>query len=522
MARTWRTRKERPKAMTLSAGPRAAEQLLQDLRNSLLRDSLRPSTILDHVHCAANDYLGDLCASTSFRPGMLAQSALADAAEDFHTSTGLITPEIRNQIRHLRKGTPPLVFAYQPNFLPSEATVAPLLLLGYVQRQLLTQGVQVVPIMLLVDYDAATDRRFGVAHIPTPSTRSGSISLRCGVSQAERRKLLMNVVPSPPGTTINYWRSSLRSLLSAVRGIRLRPATIELIEDVWRRNAEALIGTMASVLARSRNMVEFNAMLLITMLADAWEAPILFASGTAIHARSPAALRWIAEHSEAAVRGATEAISRLRRIGYQSTLHLRQNDALLWLLCPSCHTRVRLLRSNDSALSADHECNVRGRVSIRLSSADIGTMAHTILPTVLADDIIDVVGLGAVGTTGYANQTEHILVASYALERMGIQPIPHALFRGRSLGQGWVELAMIHALSTANVDSISRAARMILAGRGSIVYSLITNSVEEIGRSWRAHFANSDNLSAPNLHRLQGGDQTVLAAAMTHLGVVRP
>lgn len=338
------------------------------------------------------------------------RDALADIAGRTHERFGTATPPVCDALRRLRLGAPILRVSHQPNLLAALNVVGLPLLQVLAAPQLSTTGIAPVVLLVLVDHDAAGDRRFRAPQVP----RSNGVPLRLagGVAKQDHDVPMGLVRPLSRDTALR-WSQQLEQA-TAEWSRYLRPHCLNISDPakarhLVRRHMDCFAQRMNECDSLAQGSASFNSHLLNTVL----NLDVVCVPESQTLMALPDAVAAIA---------AAEAI--------------KHPDSTVWVVCDYCFERRAASVSNHGdgdlvAKWACKDCLPSGRSEpVRFDAA----VSHSdvsfprFLPRVGLSDRLDVELYRAAGGISYAGGASHVLAAREAAYGRGDDPAPELIW----------------------------------------------------------------------------------------------
>jgi hypothetical protein len=292
------------------------------------------------------------------------------------------------------------------------------------------------------------------------------------------------------------WREAIRQSVARMSayvkasGVVNKPDRERYTEELIA-NEENAAQMATESYERATTLAQFNSYFLSRLVNIYWNTPITFLPGHIVHANNMDAFTWIVENSERIISLTKDAQLTLLRTGLRSSKFFADSaDTLLWFLCSACRKRVTIRKSGKN-LEIRHLCSGSGKEEVAVLPAErLDTLAGSIYPKVLADNILDAVAIRKAGGTGYIGQAEHVVVANYVMERMGIPVPPQIVCGAIGLQCGIAELyGFVNSLiGGIPNESIRSAVSLSCLGHASALYYLVSLGAQRIKLSWETFY----------------------------------
>jgi hypothetical protein len=488
---------------------------------------LASATVADAAGLISSGPIGDSRST-------IAGSVLAELSERFHRRSGTLTRAVQDNLQILSSDALRLRLAHQPNLFMSLGVAAQFVALDCMTGELkrLHEG-PVSQFYLIVSHDSADDSRFGVAHLPSPTSRNGSVPLTGAVAHADKHKVMW-AIRAPTAEMCQAWMTQIRDL-----AFQQRAELDRLGKYVPRSLILERLEEVESILFRcvrsTERLVDFNAMFISQIVNCYWGLPTAFVPADELQKHMLPAygelIQLWPQIQESVVRFSRQ-FPELAMPGMEDIEGLSP----LWVVCANvagatrCATRVRLRIGRTKPLTFVGECTVCATpYAFVIGSYENPTLEcleqSNIAPAVLLDDLLDVFGLGVVGGVGYIGGAPHMALVNHVLQDLGRRSLVDFLWR--PLGNYFSMSDCLAVTSLAKATTVQRAYGRLIGhrewavqalkysrfGRASIIHYLLNVGALSLAIEWkrllsdRTRLRNFDN---PALSPIQLDPQTVL------------
>jgi len=346
-----------------------------------------PSQFVRHL---AADYRKSEAWPTSDLP-TISREILADIALQYHEEHGLLSSVVENEIQAIRQGAILIRLAHQPNFLPYMNLIAQMVYLNVARDKSRSKGLDAVGIVLLVDHDVCSNRRFRVAEA-WDGMKAGHVR-RFVLEASKYSKHPMFVAPSPNEEQV---KAHVASLLDYANSLRGQAITLGFLNprDEMPSNLISLSHKIMGTDIQFKSLADFSIHGAMVLFNDIWATPLIFIPLSRVIPHLSPAYNFIER--------------KLKSVG--------DNNDLLWSVCERCGVRT-VLGSIDPAGGCTDCRDIEELLPIRKPYPSK-------LPRVLFDDLADYVGIGIAGGTTYLSGRDH-LAASHRSANSADIPVRH-------------------------------------------------------------------------------------------------
>lgn len=444
-------------------------------------------------------------------PKPVNRSTLADLATAFHQRAGTMTDSVSVALAQLASGARIIRAAHQPNILPYMGVLGQLFLLDAVavhgQQEYSASCCQM---FFIVDHDSAGDKRFRVSRFPSARHRDGSAALRYPLEHAAYERMNL-AIEKPPATLLNEWLSEVRRItVDEVRLLR-RMGIHEHTRGQVDMTLEVIDSELVEAWRRSSNLSEFNAIFLSRLTNLYWELPTIFLPLSASLPSMHPYVEYLVELYPDLVSAFQRRTRQFRDVGLEFPISSSVNLELLpfWFVCTSCRSRVPLRAVSPPRLIAKGRCpSCFVEYSFDLGSyaaPDLDGFQGKIVPRVLLDNLLDLIGIGISGGVGYIGGAEHVLASALIASDLGWRTVPECLWRpfGAYFGSAEILAAAAeqeHPLAAAGLHP-HQVFELVATGRASLIYYLLGQGINGISQMWHDHFDNGNGVDSVGVGR---------------------
>jgi len=426
------------------------------------------------------------------------RNALKKISAEFHTKAGTFTDDVANNLQLFVRDAATLRIAHQPNTFAYLGVYVQFIFLDLAARYLSSRhGIFPCQIYLIVDYDMAEDKRFRISHFPDIERRDGSLILSSLVPSRSLNRINL-AVEKPSKQRIEEWMLSLRTLLRRDLSILRGMGIVERMSGQIRNRLEMIEQEIWEAYNRSSNLAEFNAIFLSRIVNLHWKMPVAFISSMAAVPTMRVCYEYLLQLYPDMVNILNKILSVLQANGIfiSSNLKLKPDDFPFWYLCQKCFVRTSLkIISRDRLL-------VSG-VCIRCGSKynyDLGTFScpnlaliyDKVIPKIIFDNLVDIVGWRCSGGVGYIGSAEHVLVSGQLASRLGWHALPECLWSPKGIHYGLAEVRTAVILAQKGDKGLNfkveRAMQNALFGKATILYYIFSQGFDGLLQMWQRHF----------------------------------
>jgi hypothetical protein len=429
---------------------------------------------------------------------------LAKAATEFHKQAGTLTNELKEECEFIREDSPRIRLAHQPNIFPYLGVSAQFFLMN-VTASIIQQRYKnhVVQIYLIVDYDVADESRFRTVHYPDASRKKGMFNLSYAIPSMYLNKPMYKI-PKPTKDQVESWLALVRSSISKELAYLRRNHLDEKKYNTVFGNLQEIEKYVWQAYARADSFADFNSFFLSKLVNSCFSLPVLFIRGNQMHKWFTKTWQFLLDNLHKIDDAERFAIERIRSAGI-STKHRKDVATFpFWYLCEVCDERVRL--RYDTTQEVQGVCSACGReFKFNLSNpSNLLSSPSRLAPTVLLDDISDIVGLKASGGVSYIGGAEHILISNIMAKEIGLKVFPQAVWRPKMISYGVSEFSASLRLrrgSASAKSSPEELLRQLASGRISTVYYLVNSGVSTVSTSWQTFLRRCKNIGEVHSER---------------------
>jgi hypothetical protein len=455
-------------------------------------------------------------------PGEVPRHILADIARGFHQRAGTLTPGVLDAISDLQLGFPIIRVAHQANLFSYLNIVAQPILLAWVNRELAQQAYPAVEVFILVDYDAGSDKRFGLSAYPDLDSRNGVLSMSARVPKSDR-DILMCYVQKPSEEQISDWLMRIQEImrrdLAAIGHIRCKRGA----RDAFARTFAELSELSRDAQARALTLADFNAIFLSKLVNSCWGLRTLFIPGHAVMSHLKPQMEYLLSQYPMIVEAVTRARAILETAGIEISQSVgpQPNVAPLWYICGTCHGRVALASKDDTLIGVG-QCRKCG-VEYQLLRAALRTGHNTFVPRIILDNLLEECGWGVMGGVGYIGASEHELVSGLAASILGWRVPIDLIWRTRGVYYGTAECRFATQAMVDKEDprGVRRGTIKVIArGAASCLYYLLSQGLHGLADMWNDHWRHGGLVTDVAIGRtsnveLQESERHILASLAT-------
>jgi hypothetical protein len=424
--------------------------------------------------------------------------SLVKIAEEFHLRAGTLTDGVRENLQRFSHNAPVLRIAHTADHFAYFAVYAQFIYLDFAAK-FLEKNALLSPCQLffIVDWDDISDKRLRMSQFPDVDREHGALHISFPVPREFHGKIQC-AIGKPSRQTITNWLASIEELSHAnikklyCLGVKcpdtnLFSSRINMIrKEIWE------------AYDRSLNLSDFNAIFMSRLVNLYWGIPTAFFPMTEVAPLMRKCYEYLLKQYPSLVEISDQVVTRLqtRGISIKNNLRLHSEDFPLWYICPKCQRRIGLKIHSKMTLSVSGQCHTCGFETWhdlgRFSNPNLEEIAERIVPKVLFDELTDIIGWNMSGGVSYEGSTEHILTNSLIAKKLGLAVPPEGVWRPRGIHYGFAEARILASLREANrtaltpreVDALKRA----FFGRGSILYYLLAQGVDNLEEMWMSHF----------------------------------
>jgi hypothetical protein len=126
------------------------------------------------------------------------------------------------------------------------------------------------------------------------------------------------------------------------------------------------------------------------------------------------------------------------------------------------------------------------------ANLEIEQVHGQLIPKVMIDNLTDIVGLGISGGIGYLSGAQHMLVTGLMASKLGWNTPPECLWSPRGIYYGLFETRVANMLVQAHSlelpTPIDKALSLILVGKASVLYYVLSRGFEGLYDMWNCYF----------------------------------
>jgi hypothetical protein len=365
-------------------------------------------------------------------PSLANRKALASAIENFHRRCNYAPATLGITLDTILNGGIIVRLAHQPNFLPYDNLLLQIRYLHQLDRVLTALGHNVVILVLLVDHDIGSNKRFGRSELI--DARAPDLLGYIDFPIREPYQLIVN----QPLPSVDFMRTLSQEIAEIGEALSANG------DSYSARSADAIQDDLAPAVLDSINTTHMTAFSWMRIAYHFGFAPkVVFASLSDLSAH----LRPFYLDLSARI-GPDES-------GFEQ----------FWILCPVCGGRSRVTRSVGQYHTQCTNC--RKEENIQDPSKD---ETLQIVPRVLVDILSDYSGLDISGGTAYASGLPKILISHSKAAVRGIRTKPEAVWRSDVLHTGPAGAVTFSRMSQHSLPR--RLYNVLVTGRMSLAYYL--------------------------------------------------
>lgn len=316
-----------------------------------------------------------------------------------------LSDDQRQLLDELGNGGRIILFPYQPNIFPSISVLAPVVHMEII-RTVMSNKYQkkVIPLFMFVDYDSCTDKRFLKTYVPNPGKNNSKKIIGYTIND-EHSKDAIFATPLPSLDTVVRWKKYFQESILNFSNIVKKYDESEFVRI--NNNVQKLLDIIDKSYHGATTFAAFNELFIHDILVNQWHLEVLFIEGRDIHNSSKSVLLKIEKNRKQINVLLNEAIDCFSRDGLITSFPVSTNNnrSLIWKYKSSCMARC------SDASNCFSDCN-----------------PDFLLPTVIADYLMDYINIHKVGGVGYYKQFEATCVSEFILKEMyNIEGVPHFL-----------------------------------------------------------------------------------------------
>jgi uncharacterized protein Usg len=422
---------------------------------------------------------------------------LAKAATEFHRQARTLTTELEEECKFIREDSPIIRLAHQPNIFPYLGVSAQFFLMNVTANIVKKRYKKhIVQIYLVVDYDIADESRFRTAYYPDASRKRGLFNLSNRIPPGYLNKPMYKI-PKPAEDQVESWLALVKSSVSKELTYLRRNQLDEKKYNALFANLREVEEYVWQAYGRADSFADFNSFFLSELVNSCFSLPVLFVRGSQIHKWFAKTWRFLLENLRKIDDAERFAIERIRSAGIRMKHSKDPAMFPFWYFCDVCDERVRLRHDTNQ--------EVRGRCSgcdrefaFNLTNpSNLLSHSSRLAPTVLLDDISDIVGLSASGGVSYIGGAEHILISNIMAKEIGLRVFPQAVWRPKMISYGISEFSASLRLRGTRASARSgpkELLRELAKGRISTLYYLVNYGVSTVSTSWETFLGRCKNI----------------------------
>ncbi|MDH5506171.1 MAG: hypothetical protein OEZ02_02995 [Anaerolineae bacterium] len=453
-------------------------------------------------------YASEQITRPSIIPETIERKSLSQIIESFHRKAGTLTNAVGKNIKYFSDEKPILRIAHQPNTFPYLGFFSQFIFLNCVTKTLLSDyNREYCQIYLVIDFDVAGEKRFRESRFPKILGKKSVLNLRPNIKPEAYNKYMF-AIEKPTEELVFRWISALRKVVFDDLEVLQIAGVKEISSGETKESMNLIEAEIWESFRRSSSLSEFNSILISRIINLHWDIPILFISSENTLPLLKEYYEFLLKIFPSLISISNSVVDSFQNKGFEISNNMRLNnhDFPFWYICQICFSRVALKSNSKRQYFISGDCDTCKKKYILdfgdQSSPNIGDSNGKLVPKVLFDDFVDILGWGVAGGVSYIGGAEHSMVSKICASRMGWPVPPETYWNPRGIYYSATEIwaaLNIEGKGDKFTGNTHQSLKLILSGKASILYYIINQGMNELLTMWEQHFYNGKRTYDLNL-----------------------